>query len=98
MMFVLNLRFCNPILDEKVDDAIPILPEEDKKRVEAYRNSVLQSMKTFSVNLTEEYHKILNTIGRRPLALVSKKDFALFIQDHRFKSILFKFLISQKTA
>lgn len=79
------------IINEKIDDVLPILMDEDKARVEAYRRSVSNSVKKFSVALTEEYHKILDTIGRRPLALVSKKDFALFIQDHRFKGLLFKF-------
>lgn len=79
------------ILDEKLDDVLPILLPEDVARVTKYRDSVLASIKTFTTMRVEEYHKILDTLGRRPLALVSKKDFALFIQDNKYKSLLFKF-------
>lgn len=78
------------ILDEKIDDVLPVLMDEDKVRVEAYRKSVLLHMGHFTMGLIQQYFKTLDAIGRRPLATVSRKAFAEFIKDEKFKGLLFK--------
>lgn len=78
------------ILDEKIDDVLPVLMDEDKARVEAYRRSALTHAAHFTMGLIHQYFKILDVISRKTQDGVSRKEFAEFVKDEKFKSLLFK--------
>lgn len=74
------------IVNEKVDDVLPILMEEDKTRVEAYRKSSLMHLGHFTMGLIEYYFKIRDKLSDKD----SRKDFAEFVKDEKYKGLLFK--------
>lgn len=80
------------ILDEAIDDVLPVLMDEDKARVEAYRKSSLMHIAHFTMGLIQQYFKSLDTIKRKlPCNReMTRKDFAEFIKDEKFKGLLFK--------
>lgn len=74
------------IVNEKVDDVLPILMEEDKALVEAYRKSSLIHLGHFTMGLIEYYFKIRDKLSDKD----SRKDFAEFVKDEKYKGLLFK--------
>lgn len=74
------------IVNEKVDDVLPILMEEDYTNVKAYQKSVLLHLGHFTIGLITHYFKIRDKLSDKD----SRKDFAEFVKDEKYKGLLFK--------
>lgn len=71
------LRF---ILEDKLDDIIPHLPDEDRTRIETYRDEVLKNIDKASKDIEAIFER-LGTMSRKDFALSYKKSAGNFVSS-----------------
>ena len=70
-------------LEGKIDDVLPLLDDATKKRVQGHTDAFLAAYLATTKLITDAYESVRN--------IESQKDFALEIQDSKFKSFMFAF-------
>ena len=76
------------LFEEKMDDILPKLPEEDAKKLSEYCDAVFLNVQNYKNRVWNDYLTLVNTPG-----IKTKKDFALVVMDKHKDcyQLMFKF-------